>query len=53
MNTTLLKNTAWAKALPLGIASPKSSLKTQNNRLVARWLIDENSKIYCQWVREN
>jgi hypothetical protein len=25
----------------------------RRNRLVARWLTDENSKLYCQWVIED
>ena len=27
--------------------------QTRNNRLVARWLTDENSKLYCQWMIED
>jgi hypothetical protein len=27
--------------------------KTRKNRFVARWLMDENSKFYCQWVIED
>lgn len=23
--------------------------KSRKSRLVARWLIDENSKLYCKW----
>ena len=23
------------------------------NRLVAQWLLDKNSKLYCRWVIEN
>jgi len=53
MTTVLLNNTALAKALPLGIASQKSILKANNNRLVARWLLDDNSKLYCQWEKQN
>lgn len=26
---------------------------TTKKRLVARWLVDRNSKIYCQWVVED
>jgi hypothetical protein len=29
---------------------PKAPKK---HRLVARWLTDENSKLYCQWVSED
>ncbi|MGL5871965.1 MAG: hypothetical protein ACRC2R_06295 [Xenococcaceae cyanobacterium] len=33
----------------------KSPTITQNNRknLVARWIVDEKSKLFCQWVFEN
>jgi hypothetical protein len=27
--------------------------KTRKNRFVARWLMDENSQLYCQWVIED
>jgi hypothetical protein len=27
--------------------------KSRRNRLVARWLTDENSKLYCQWGIED
>lgn len=31
-----------------------TSLKeTQQKCLAARWLLDENSKLYCQWVVED
>jgi hypothetical protein len=39
---------ALAKAeLSQSIANPPQK------RLVARWLVDENSKLYCQWIIEN
>jgi hypothetical protein len=31
------------------IANPQAKQK----KLVARWLKDENSKLYCQWVFED
>jgi hypothetical protein len=49
MNITQLKNTAISSEI---VSSP-TTLKTHNNHLVARWLIDENSKLYCQWLKEN
>jgi hypothetical protein len=27
--------------------------KARKHRFVARWLRDENSKLYCQWVIED
>jgi hypothetical protein len=27
--------------------------KARKHRLVARWLMDENSQLYCQWVIED
>ncbi|MGK7876796.1 MAG: hypothetical protein AB4426_26965 [Xenococcaceae cyanobacterium] len=26
--------------------------KSQRSRLVARWFLDENSKLYCRWMSE-
>jgi hypothetical protein len=33
----------------------KSPTIAQNQRktLLARWIVDENSKLFCQWVFEN
>ncbi|MGL5803946.1 MAG: hypothetical protein ACRC2R_23575 [Xenococcaceae cyanobacterium] len=45
---TLENQTIASGELPKAIA--------QNNRklgLVARWLVDRNSQLYCQWVLEN
>jgi hypothetical protein len=28
---------------------PAPITKSRRNRLVARWLTDENTKLYCQW----
>jgi hypothetical protein len=33
------------------VATPTT--KARKHRLVARWLTDENSKLYCQWVIED
>jgi hypothetical protein len=30
-----------------------SKTKTSGKNLVARWLVDENSRLYCQWVLED
>ena len=32
---------------------PAPIAKSRKGRLVARWLTDENSKLYCQWVIED
>jgi hypothetical protein len=54
MTTTPLKHTANALgADSWEIASQIPTSKPHNERLVIRWLRDENSKLYCQWTREN
>lgn len=53
MATTLLETkivTGNAQALD---TVPAPIAKSRKNRLVARWLTDENSKLYCQWVIED
>jgi hypothetical protein len=54
MTTTPLKHTANALgADSWGIASQIPIPKPHNNHVVARWLRDENSKLYCQWTKQN
>jgi hypothetical protein len=52
--TTLLKNIEIANgnALTTTVVSP-SIANPHKNRLVARWLVDENSKLYCEWIIED
>lgn len=61
MTNTLLKtpistsdsealNEALSEALDT-VATPVA--KSQKRKLVARWLVDENSKLFCQWVIED
>jgi hypothetical protein len=33
-------------------ALKKLQQQPQKERLVARWLRDENNQLYCQWVKE-
>lgn len=37
---------ATSSVIPLTADPPKK-------RLVARWLVDKNSKLYCQWMIED
>ncbi|MGL4618117.1 MAG: hypothetical protein ACRCZS_03530 [Chroococcidiopsis sp.] len=30
-----------------------TNTKPEQKKLTARWLLDENSKLFCQWVFEN
>ena len=32
---------------------PTLTTKSDKKQLVARWLFDENSKLYCQWVTKD
>jgi hypothetical protein len=48
--TTSEKNALGFAAAQRAIAPIKLTAK---KRLVARWLVDRNSKIYCQWVVED
>lgn len=53
MATTLLETkiaTGNAQALD---TVPAPIAKFRKSRLVARWLTDENSQLYCQWVVED
>ncbi len=45
---TLENQTIASGELPFAIAK-----KNRKQRLVARWQIDRNSKLYCQWVLED
>lgn len=52
MATVLLeKRIATGNAHVLGTV-PAPIVKPRKSRLVARWLVDENSKLCCQWVIE-
>ena len=36
------------------IAAPKTQVQLAvQGKLVAQWLLDENSKLYCRWVTAN
>lgn len=37
------------------VSDPLSALiaKSRRNRLIAHWLVNENSKLYCQWAIED
>ena len=52
--TKLLKNIAIANndTLAATMVSP-SIANPPKKRLVARWLVDENSKLYCKWIIED
>jgi hypothetical protein len=54
MATTRLANSkiVTGKAYELDTVTAPIT-KARKHRLVARWLMKENSKLYCQWVIEN
>lgn len=35
------------------ISNTAPATQSCKSRLVARWLVDENLKLYCQWVTED
>jgi hypothetical protein len=47
-------NVTTSEKNALGFAAAQRAIApiqlTAKKRLVARWLVDRNSKIYCQWV---
>jgi hypothetical protein len=54
MTTTLLEQPNHAvDTAPASDILSTLVTKKRRNCLVARWLIDENSKLYCQWVIED
>jgi hypothetical protein len=32
---------------------PKLTTKPERKQLIARWLVDENSQLYCKWVTKD
>lgn len=32
---------------------PAPTTKSDKKRLVAQWLVDDNSQLYCQWVTKD
>ena len=52
VTTPLEKKIATGNARVLD-TTPALIVKSRKGRLVARWLTDENSKLYCQWVIED
>lgn len=52
MTTALLKNSANNINENLNTL-PVPTFKPCKQRLVAHWLVDKNSKRYCQWVIED
>jgi len=53
MATTLLETTITTGNAQALDTVPDPIVKSRKSRLVARWLTDENSKLYCQWVIED
>ena len=51
-NIAIANNIANSNALAATVVSP-SIVNPPKNRLIARWLVDENSKLYCQWIIED
>jgi hypothetical protein len=61
MNQTMIEQSALAEPAagiapnelqqqPTQIFLPSSD-RTSQNKSVAQWLLDEHSKLYCQWVK--
>jgi hypothetical protein len=50
MGIQFARKTAIAPTAP--VESTKAQPQRQKERLVARWLRDENNRLYCQWVTE-
>lgn len=53
MTITLLEQSKHESGNAPVLDTRPTSITENRNRLVARWLIDENSKLYCQWVTED
>ncbi|MDY6783439.1 MAG: hypothetical protein SW833_13010 [Cyanobacteriota bacterium] len=50
MSTLLTPKNAIAPTPAKPLPQPQS--QPQKERLVARWLRDENNQLYCQWVTQ-
>ncbi|MBD1867235.1 hypothetical protein H6F95_07960 [Cyanobacteria bacterium FACHB-471] len=58
MITTLLKPSNYTIGDTHGtgevqVSNNVPATQSRKNRLVARWLVDENLKLYSQWVTED
>ncbi|MBD3887217.1 hypothetical protein IFO70_37125 [Phormidium tenue FACHB-886] len=54
MVTTLLEESKHLNSQASELSTtPALTTKFRRNRLVARWLMDKDFKLSCQWVIEN
>ena len=54
MTITQLEKTAIASSNSQELNTlPRLTTKYGKKQLVAQWLVDENSKLYCQWVTKD